>query len=119
MPVMSLAGRGRGRPGFAYRHCTTCSTRVVYASRLTVDGTAVEAGLVEGALLCDACVKERPWLRLLVNPLPVLTVEQRRREERESKPHAGTHRRQPKTKRCRACGGAGCHNCDGKGRVAA
>lgn len=109
MPVMSLRGRGRAHAGYGYRVCTTCSARVIYASRLVVDCTNVEPDLVVDAVLCDACVKARLSLRTLVNPLPVLTVAQRKRE---AKPRV-------RTKTCRPCGGAGCHRCDGKGRVAA
>ena len=81
MPVMSLRGSLRGRSkrrghvrGYAYRTCALCSARVVYASRLAVDCTAREPDLREGSPLCDGCVDERPWIRALVNPMPVQTV---------------------------------------------
>jgi hypothetical protein len=111
VPVMSLRGRSgrRGHPrGFSYRVCVLCSARVVYASRLVVDCTHLEHDAKAGAVLCNRCVA-RLRCELLANPLPVLTVEQRRREE---KPRV-------RTKPCRSCCGDGCRRCDGRGRVAA
>lgn len=120
MPVMTLRGRGSGRGGrvrgYGCRRCGLCDAKVVYASKLVVDCSAIEPGCRNGTVVCDPCLKARPWMHRVANPLPVLTVEQARREGLTRDAQRKTRR---STKRCRPCGGVGCHNCEGKGRVVA
>lgn len=118
---MRLVNRGKGkghRRGHKLRVCDVCGSRCVNASRLVVDRQLADRqgharAFKVGTIVCDPCLRQNPGAQWQTNPLPILTEAQRRRDDR-----AKAKVSKARTK-CRPCGGMGCHNCSGTGRVSA
>ena len=118
MMTIRTGGRGHKR-GHRFRSCDVCGGRCVYASK-----TAAELELADregdvrrfkaGTIVCDHCLAKNPGKEWQTNPLPVLTEEQHRREQRPARVKRSRLRG---GRVCKPCGGMGCHNCKGAGVV--